>query len=283
MSEPIPVTDAADPRVADYTGLRDPARRMRVEAEQGFFVGEGELVVRRMVRHGAALRSVLVTPLRYAALGDVLARLDAPVYVASDAVLRAVAGFDLHRGAVAAAHRPLPALPAALLARPSVRTVLALERVNDHENLGSLFRSAASLAVDAVLLCPECCDPLYRRCVRVSMAHVLTVPWAVTGPWPQALAEVAAAGFTIAALTPGGEITLDDFAASRRNDARVVLLLGAEGPGLRAATMSVADARVRVPMAAGTDSLNVAVAAAIAAYALAPRTGVMRSPILEIS
>src|SRR5207302_5507840 len=144
------------------------------------------------------------------------------------------------------------------LAAPATRLVVALERVNDHENLGSLFRSAAALGVDAVLLDPECSDPLYRRCVRVSMGHVLTIPWAVTTPWPAALAGLREHSFTVAALTPSGDVTLDELAASCRAGARIALLLGAEGPGLRAETLAAADVRVRIPIAPSADSLNVA-------------------------
>jgi tRNA G18 (ribose-2'-O)-methylase SpoU len=282
VTESISIVDADDPRLADYVGLRDPARRVRVEREHSFFVGEGELVVRRMVErraHGLVLRSVLVTPRRYDALASVLADVGSPavpgeparpvpVYVAPDDVLRAVAGFDLHRGAVAAADRPAPVDAAALLAACAGRVVLALERVNDHENLGSLFRSAAALGAGAVLLDGECSDPLYRRCVRVSMGHVLTVPWAVVPSLTGQIDGLHAHGFTVAALTPGGDTTLDELASTQPDRPSVALLLGAEGPGLRAETLAAADVRVRIPMATGVDSLNVAVAAAIATYAL---------------
>lgn len=267
----IHVDSADDPRLLDYRDLRDPARRVAVEGAAGFFVGEGELVVRRMVERGVALRSVLVTPRRHDALADVLDGLDAPVYVAPDPVLRSVVGFDLHRGAVAAADRP-PARDADPLVRAGgARSVaLALERVNDHENLGSLFRSAAALGAAAVLLDPECSDPLYRRSVRVSMGHVLSVPWARTGALPAAVARWRAAGARVVALTPGGDTALGAFATARGAEP-AVLLLGAEGPGLRAETLAAADDRVAIPMTAGSDSLNVAVAAAIALFTLADR------------
>ena len=138
--------------------------------------------------------------------------------------------------------------------------------MNDHENLGSIFRSAAGLGVDAVALCPQCSDPLYRRCVRVSMGHVLTVPWTITPPWPGGVDTLRGAGFTTLALTPAGATTIRD--RSRQPDERIALLLGAEGPGLTDAALATADERLRIPMEPGADSLNVAVAAAIAAYAL---------------
>ncbi len=266
LVEPVSIDSADDPRIADYFALRDPHRRIVIERTEQFFVGEGINVVRRMIAVGADLRSIVLTPPLLEQLGADLDRVDAPVYVAPRDVLRATVGFDLHRGVVAAANRPADPGLDALLAAPSTRTVLALERVNDHENLGSVFRSAAALGVDALLLCPQCSDPLYRRCVRVSMGHVLTVPWTVTPPWPGALTRVHDAGLTTIALTPQGDVAIDE--RTRRPGERVALLLGAEGPGLSDAALAAADERVRIPMHAGADSLNVAVAAAIAAYAI---------------
>ncbi|HEY1738459.1 MAG TPA: RNA methyltransferase [Acidimicrobiia bacterium] len=266
MTAPIPVDDPQDPRIADYIELRDPHRRVVVERTEQFFVGEGVNVVRRMIAIGSDLRSVLLTPPLLEQLGADLHGVGAPVYVAPRDVLRATVGFDLHRGVVAAANRPADPGLDALLAAPTTHTVLALERVNDHENLGSIFRSAAGLGVDAVVLCPQCSDPLYRRCVRVSMGHVLTVPWTVTPPWPGALDTLRAAGFTTLALTPDGDTTIRD--RTRRPGERIAILLGAEGPGLTETALDAADERVRIPMKPGADSLNVAVAAAIAAYAL---------------
>jgi tRNA G18 (ribose-2'-O)-methylase SpoU len=180
------------------------------------------------------------------------------VYVASDDVLRRVVGFNLHRGVVASADRwPLPDVPAVLRA---AHLIAVLQKVNDHENLGVLFRSAASLGVDAVLLDDECSDPLYRRCVRVSIGHVLHLPWTRLA----SLDEVGAAGFTTYALTPdAGAVPLGSVAW----DERSALLLGAEGPGLSADWLARADHRVCIPMQPGADSLNVATAAAIAFYA----------------
>ncbi len=266
MIRAIPIDDPGDPRIVDYVALRDPHRRVNVERTGQLFVGEGVNVVRRMIAIGADLRSVLLTPPLLDQLATDLATVTAPVYLASRDVLRTTVGFDLHRGVVAAANRPADPGVDTILGAPATRTVLALERVNDHENLGSIFRSAAALGAGGVLLCPQCSDPLYRRCVRVSMGHVLTVPWAVTPPWPGALAAVRAAGFTMLALAPDGETPLR--ARPRRAGERIALLLGAEGPGLSQASLAAADERVRIPMAPGADSLNVAVAAAIAAYAL---------------
>jgi len=167
MLTPIPVTDAADPRLADFARLRDPSYRERVEAANGFFVAESPLVIRRVVASGRRLRAALVTEPQLDALATDLAAAGAPVYVAPVDVLRSIVGFDLHRGAVASVQRwPRPAVSDVL--RGASR-VAVCERLNDHENLGVLFRSAAALGIDAVLLDAESADPLYRRCVRVSI------------------------------------------------------------------------------------------------------------------
>jgi tRNA G18 (ribose-2'-O)-methylase SpoU len=185
--------------------------------------------------------------------------------VADQPLLRAVAGFPVHRGVLASADRwPLPD-PVSVLA--DAARLAILEDINDHENLGVIFRSAGSLGVDAVLLSPRCCDPLYRRSVRVSMGHVLTVPWTRLEPWPEALGAVAGAGFSLAAFTPAAGA--EPLAAwSPGPGARVAVLLGAEGPGLSPAALAAADRRLTIPMQSPGDSLNVGSAAAIAFYAL---------------
>jgi tRNA G18 (ribose-2'-O)-methylase SpoU len=262
----VPIDRADDPRIADYVALSDPELRKRVEADGGFFIAEGPLVVRTLLGTNHHVRSVLVTPQQRAALADVLPAVDAPVYVVAPAVMRETVGFDLHRGAVAAADRyPLPDLAAVLA---GARRIAVLERVNDHENLGSLFRNAAAFGFDGMLLDPQCSDPLYRRSVRVSIGHVLTVPWTRATPWPGALDVVRDAGFTRYALTPTRDaLPIDDVALGP--DDKVALLLGAEGPGLSDAALGRADARVRIPMARGVDSLNVAAASAVAFHRFA--------------
>jgi tRNA G18 (ribose-2'-O)-methylase SpoU len=209
---------------------------------------------------------VLVTPAQRDALADVLPRVDAPVYVVAPEVMRKTVGFDLHRGAVAAAERrPLPSIASVVA---GANRIAVLERVNDHENLGVLFRNAAAFAIDGMLLCPQTSDPLYRRAVRVSIGHVLTVPWTRAEPWPDALDQVRADGFRVVALTPSRDAEpIDDLAI--RADERIAFLLGAEGPGLSAAAFARADLHVRIPIAASVDSLNVAVAAAIAFHRFA--------------
>ncbi len=257
----VAIDRADDPRIADYVGLSDPDLRRRVEGDGGFFIAEGPLVVRTLLTTSYRVRSVLVTPQQADALADVLAGIEAPVYVVAPAVMRETVGFNLHRGAVAAADRdPLPSVDTVLA---GARRIAMLERVNDHENLGGLFRNAAAFGIDAILCCPQCSDPLYRRAVRVSIGHVLTVPWARATPWPAALDAVRAAGFHLVALTPARDaIPIGAFVPGA--DDKIALLLGAEGPGLSDAALAAAGTRVRIPMADGVDSLNVSVAAAIA-------------------
>jgi tRNA G18 (ribose-2'-O)-methylase SpoU len=271
LTAPVPVTDPDDPRLDDYRFLRDARVRRRLEAPDptrghlGFFVAEGATVIGRLVDSGRRVRSVLVDPARAERLAPLLLALPAPVYVAARPVLAAACGFDVHRGALAVADRwPLPA-PGVLL--EDARRVAVLEGINDHENLGALFRNAAGLGIDAVLLCPRCADPLYRRSVRVSMGHVLSVPWARLEPWPDALGDVRGAGFALAALTPAPDA---EVLTGALGPGPVALLFGAEGPGLSAETLRLADRRLRIPMAAGADSLNVASAAAVAFYATQP-------------
>jgi len=217
-------------------------------------VAESPHVVRRVVGAAREVRSLLLTPGAAEALADVVAGLDAPVYVAPRAVLEQVVGFDLHRGALAAVARPpLPPLDEVLR---GAALVAALEGLNDHENLGVLFRNAAAFGVDAVVLDDRCADPLYRRTVRVSIGHACTVPWTRY----RRLTDLRAAGFALVALTPTGEHPVDRFSWPKRS----AVVLGAEGPGLSDASLAEADARVRIPMRPGVDSLNVATAAAIA-------------------
>jgi tRNA G18 (ribose-2'-O)-methylase SpoU len=247
--------DRDDPRLDDYRELSSAGRRQRVEAERGIFVAEGVIAIRALAHSAYPVRSVLVTPEKRSQIGEI----DAPVLVAPLDVVRDVVGFDLHRGAVAIGERLAPPDIGSLLA--GARRVVVLEGLNDHENLGSLFRSAAAFGVDAVVLDATTADPLYRRVVRVSLGHVLHVPFArVDDP----VAVVRRHGMTTVALVTGGDATesIDAFAAEPPH--RTAFVLGAEGPGLRDEVVASADRRVRIPMAPGVDSLNVAVAAAIA-------------------
>jgi tRNA G18 (ribose-2'-O)-methylase SpoU len=268
VAQPLAIDDPDDPRLADYVDLADPDLRRRIEPAQGFFVAESPLVVRRLLGSDRRVRSVLVTAEQHAALGDALATVEVPVFVAAPDVLRRVVGFDLHRGAVAAADR-WPLAPVADILH-AARRVAVCQRINDHENLGVLFRSAAALGIDALLVDAECADPLYRRCVRVSIGHAVALPWTRL----DSLDELRSAGFTTVALTPHPEATaIDDVTWPPR----VALLLGAEGPGLSDDWLRAADVRVRVPMAGGADSLNVATAAAIAFHVSRERKPERRS------
>jgi tRNA G18 (ribose-2'-O)-methylase SpoU len=267
--EPAVITDPDDRRVDDYRQLHDARARRLMErpgdGSPGFFVAEGAHALQRLLTSGRRLRSVLVDRIRLEALAGVLGGLDAPVLVADQSTLRAVAGFPVHRGVLAAADRWVLPDPADVLA--GGRRVAVLEDINDHENLGVIFRSAGSLGMDAVLLSPRCCDPLYRRSVRVSMGHVLAVPWTRLEPWPQALDRVVGAGFSLIALTPAAAaepLTVWSPAAGER----VAVLLGAEGPGLSPAALAAAHRRLTIPMRQVEDSLNVGSAAAVAFYAL---------------
>ena len=219
-------------------------------------------MVRRLIDSAYPVRALLGVRRRYDELVGDLAATDAPFYVASASVMAEVVGFHLNRGVLATANRVNFPPAAELLAR--ARAVAVLEGVGDHENLGAVFRNAAALGVDAVLLAPGCADPLYRRSVRVSMGTVLGVPFAPL-PWLDGgVALLRDNGFRIVALTPAGEVTLREAAPG----GKVAVLVGSEGPGLTPAALRAADLRVRIPMTGGVDSLNVATAAAIAFAAL---------------
>jgi tRNA G18 (ribose-2'-O)-methylase SpoU len=257
------ITDPDDPRIADYRALTDVELRTRWEPPHGLFIAEGELVLRRALRAGYPPRSFLVDAKRVDQFADLAAR-EAPLYAARPGVLQAATGFHVHRGVLASFHRlPLPA-PDEVLS--GARRAAILEDVNNHTNLGAIFRSAAALGVDAVLLSPSCADPLYRRSVRVSMGEVFAVPYARLEPWPDGLARVRTAGFAVLALTPSPDAQpIHRLTALQR---RAALLLGAEGAGLSASAIRASDARVAIPMRRGVDSLNVAVAAAVAFWEL---------------
>ena len=249
---PVEVDDPTDPRLFDFVELRDG------RSPEGAFIVEGLSPLAELASSAYPVRSVLVAQSKLARVLPLLEGVDVPVYVGDMPLLRATVGFNLHRGVVASAQRLEPLEPLAL-ARDA-RRVAVLENLNDVENLGNLFRSARAFGVDAVLLDPQTADPLYRRCVRVSMGHVLHVPFARFERWPDPLDELRALGFTVAALTPSTDaVDIDDIRA-----ARIAWLLGAEGPGLTEPAMSRADLRVRIPIAPEVDSLNVGTAAAIA-------------------
>jgi tRNA G18 (ribose-2'-O)-methylase SpoU len=258
---PIEVDDAGDPRLDDYRDLTTADRRPDRPGGRGLVIAEGVVVVRRLIDSPYPVRSLLGVPRRLAELAPDLTGLDVPAYATDADTMARVVGFHLNRGVLAVADRAEPPDPRVLAA--GARLLAVAEGVNDHENLGGLFRNAAALGVDGVLLGPRCADPLYRRSVRVSMGHVLRVPFAeLPGEWPGSLDLLRAAGLRVVALTPAP--TALPLAAAGLSGTRVALLVGAEGPGLTPEALAAADLRVRIPMADGVDSLNVATAAAVA-------------------
>lgn len=267
MAELHHIDDPADPRLADYRDLRDVELRKTLEAEHGLFMAEGEKVVRRAVDAGFRPRSLLMAPRWVDGLADVLDRTDAPCYVLSESLAEQVTGFHVHRGALASFERkPLPAVADVLA---DARSVLVLEDIVDHTNVGAIFRSGAALGFDAVLLAPRCGDPLYRRSIKVGMGAVFTMPWTRLPDWYGALPALSAAGFTTVALTLADDSTpIEDAVAGVE---RLALVLGSEGHGLSARWERSADRRANIPMRAGIDSLNVAAASAVACYIAAAR------------
>lgn len=261
MARVVTVDDAADPRLADFRDLARADRRPDRPGGRGLVLAEGTVVVRRLLGSPYPPRALLGVARRIEDLAPDLHDADVPAYVTDADTMAHVVGFHLNRGVLASADRaPAPDLPAVLA---GARRVALLEGVGDHENLGALFRNAAALGVDAVLVGPGCADPLYRRSVRVSMGHVLRVPFAACALAP-AVSALRDAGFTLAALTPRGDPGALGELAGRE---RLALVLGAEGPGLSDEALAAADIRVRIPMAGDVDSLNVATAAAVAFHA----------------
>jgi tRNA G18 (ribose-2'-O)-methylase SpoU len=267
MAEIVEIVDPDDPRLADYRDLRDVQLRKHLEAEHGLFLAEGEKVVRRAVEAGYDARSFLMAPRWLDGLGDVLGRSDAPCYVLSEELAEEVTGFHVHRGALASlARRSLPS-PASVLA--DAHSVLVLEDIVDHTNVGAIFRSGAALGFDAVLLAPRCADPLYRRSIKVAMGAVFSVPWTRLPDWRTALPELSEMGFTTVALTLAPDAVPIEEAVAGVD--RVALVLGSEGHGLSPAWQRAADRSAVIPMAASVDSLNVAAATAVACYVTSRR------------
>lgn len=265
----VRIEEPSDARLSDYRDLTDVALRRRTEPAEGLYIAESAKVIARAVAAGHAPRSVLVQE-KWLEGAEALAP-DAPIYVVSDEVAEGVTGYTVHRGALAAMHRPM--LPTVAEVVAGARLVLVLEDIVDHTNVGAAFRAAAGLGADAVLVTPRCADPLYRRSVRVSMGTVFQVPWTRLpedgrGGWQTGLDDLHAAGLHVAALALADDaVALDEFAA--RRPPQVALVLGSEGDGLSARALAAADTVVTIPMAGGVDSLNVASAAAVALWALA--------------
>lgn len=261
----IPIDRLDDPRIDAYQNIKD----RDLERRRGLFVVEGRGTLRALIeRSPLRPRSVLLGDPARAALADVLARLDpeVPIYCAPRAVLEAISGVAIHRGALALVERPPPhALDRFIEGLPEGDSrVIVLEGLTNHDNVGGLFRNAAAFGVDGALLCPRCCDPLYRKAIRTSMGGSFCVPFARATRWPDDLDRLRARGYTIVALDPSGEVVLGD--AARPLPRRLALVVGTEGPGLSAETRAAADLRVRIEMMPDVDSINVATAAAIALH-----------------
>ena len=257
MSRLIPIDDADDPRLTDYRQVRE----RDLVGRQGGFIAEGVVVLEKLIAGGRhPIRSVLIADKRIEALAPRLADLadEVPIYAAGQAVMDAVAGFHIHRGVLAAGSRAELDLDRVMAGLPARALVVGLSGIANHDNMGGLFRNAAAFGADAVLLDSDCCDPLYRKAIRVSVGAALTVPFARAGTAEEMAARLAAEGFEVLALSPRGERTLGDVLAG----SRVAALFGAEGPGLPLAAMSLARG-VRIAMAGGFDSLNVATTSGI--------------------
>ncbi|MHC6594480.1 TrmH family RNA methyltransferase [Arthrobacter sp. C152] len=287
---------ADDPRVSDYTTLTDVHLRKLREPAEGMYIAESSRVLRRALAAGHQPRSFFLAEKWLADLDDVFkAYPDVPVFIGTAALLEEITGFHLHRGAMAAMERPAPVPLPELLAGarrvavledvvdhtnvidpkvqgpdtarlPGRSRIAVLENLTDHTNVGAIFRSAAAIGVDAVLVSPQCADPLYRRSIRVSMGTVFQVPWTRIESWPEDLEVLKEAGYFVAGMSLGeGAITLDELVA--QDHPNLALVFGTEGDGLRPETDQVLDARVTIPMMNGVDSLNVAASSAVAFYA----------------
>lgn len=260
----IDLDDAGDTRLDDFRDLNSVDRRPDLPSGKGLVIAEGVLVVQRMLASRFAPHALLGTDRRCRELAAELDGTDLPYYRVSAELMAEVVGFHLNRGVLAAARRP-PELSIAEIVRRA-RTVAVLEGVNDHENLGSIFRNAAGLGVDGVIFGAGCADPLYRRSVRVSMGHALLVPFARCARWPADLESLRDSGFHVIAMTPDPGAQPLAQAGTALACPRLAVLVGAEGPGLTETAMRASDTRVRIPMSGTTDSLNVATAAALAFY-----------------
>jgi tRNA G18 (ribose-2'-O)-methylase SpoU len=264
LSAVIDVFDPADPRLDDFRDLNSVDRRPDLPTGKGLVIAEGVLVVQRMLLSRFTPRALLGTDRRLAELAADLDGVATPYYRVAADVMADVVGFHLNRGVLASASRA-PELTVAQAIK-GARTIAVLEGVNDHENLGSIFRNAAGLDIDAIVFGSGCADPLYRRAVRVSMGHALLVPYAWAADWPNDLEMLRNNGFRLLAMTPASSSrTLSD-AMADVVDQPLAVLVGAEGPGLSERVMRASDVRVRIAMSRGTDSLNVATAAALAFY-----------------
>lgn len=273
----VPIESLADPRLGAYANLRDAELHQRADPLHpgGLFIAEGELVVRRLLESRHVTHSVLMTPTRVKTMRDAIASLPehVPVYVAPQGIVNEIVGFNIHRGVLALGARQAPTVLAPDELPEGVRrarVLVVMEDLTNHDNVGSIFRNVAALSGprhSAILLSPRCADPLYRKSLRVSVGHVLTVPFARIGPWPASIATLRGAGYRVLALgTRSDARDLD--ASAGPVGGKLCLIVGSEGPGLAEKTLAAADQIVRIPMATGVDSLNAATACAVALAAM---------------
>ena len=275
----IGIEDPADPRLSDFTGLTDVARRSRHEPLMGIYIAESEMVIRIAVEAGHRVKSLLMAERWIEPLADLLPVIGAdtsgqtPLYVADNETLEQITGFNVHRGALAAIYRPtLLALDELLDSLEGIVAprIAILDGLVNHTNVGAIFRSAAALGADAVLISPTCADPLYRRSIRVSMGTVFQVPWTRFDSWSDLGLALQSRGFAVAGLAlTEDSVDIEEFAASAPE--RLALIMGTEGTGISADASAICDATVRIPMRGDVDSLNVAAASAVAIWALRPR------------
>lgn len=276
----IPITDIEDERVASYRNVRDADLKGRGE----LFMAEGRFVVSVLLRHALyEAESVFVTEHALEAIRPALERREGqlPVYVASREVMGSIVGFDIHRGCLSAGRRrPVPGAPELLAGLgPEDRLLVLAEDLSNHDNMGGIFRSAAAFGASAVLITPRCCDPLYRKAIRVSMGHALRIPYATVPSGTDGVGLLRRSGWLTVALTTAPDAVPPGEMARRigeRPDAQVCLLLGSEGDGLTAGASASADLRVRIPICDGVDSLNATVAASIAMHRVSELLGTLR-------
>jgi tRNA G18 (ribose-2'-O)-methylase SpoU len=266
----VHLDDLSDPRLEEYRELTDPVARAGREADQ-FFMIEGPTAIERAIQSPYTLRSVLLTTTKWERHRSELEPLQIPIYLVSAELLEAVTGFRLHRGMIASGTRtPVPGLPTALAQIPPLQplTTVLTEGLNDPENLGAIARTCRAFGVEQLWMDPTCIDPLYRRTVRVSMGEILHLPVARSENWPEDVEVIRAAGIEVLALTPDPDA---ESLWEIEIGPRVCLMVGAEGPGLSEGALALAQRRVRIPIAAGVDSLNVGAATAVACAELARR------------
>ncbi len=259
----VPISDADAPEVQFYRNLTSGSRRAaEMRGELSYFIAEGQLVAEKLLASDYRLHSLLMTQDRLDLMGDLLHNVAAPVYIVDSPTMHAIAGFEFHRGVLACGLRP--DFDKSLALTLGTRIIIALEHVSNPDNVGGILRSVAALAGSkaSVIMGPGCADPLYRKCIRVSMGHVFRVPWACVNDLEATLRDLASEGAEVLATTPSPTaVNLRELELPRAS--KVVVLMGAEGPGLSPNIMRTSTLRVRIPMAEGVDSLNVGVATAL--------------------